>query len=80
MVKDVPYTRSVYAERVNTGYFIDIEVKRQEAARYGLTVDDVKEIIQSSIGGMTQTIPWREGSGIPSMSATPWSCEMTWKR
>jgi Cu(I)/Ag(I) efflux system membrane protein CusA/SilA len=55
LLKDVPHTRSVYAERVNTGYFLDISVKRDEAARYNLTVDDVNEIIQSSIGGLNVT-------------------------
>ncbi len=55
LLKDVPHTRSVYAERVNTGYFIDIAVKREEAARYNLTVDDVNEIVQSSIGGLNVT-------------------------
>ena len=55
ILKDVPHTRSVYAERVNTGYFLDIAVKREEAARYNLTVDDVNEIVQSSIGGINVT-------------------------
>jgi Cu(I)/Ag(I) efflux system membrane protein CusA/SilA len=55
ILKDVPHTRSVYAERVNTGYFLDIAVKREEAARYNLTVDDVNEIVQSSIGGLNVT-------------------------
>ncbi|PKN16987.1 MAG: CusA/CzcA family heavy metal efflux RND transporter [Deltaproteobacteria bacterium HGW-Deltaproteobacteria-6] len=55
-LKDVPGTRSVYAERVTTGYFLDIEIKRDEAARYGLTVDDVGEIVQTAIGGMNLTI------------------------
>jgi copper/silver efflux system protein len=55
LLKDVPHTRSVYAERVNTGYFLDIAVKREEAARYNLTVDDVNEIVQSSIGGLNVT-------------------------
>ena len=61
-IKEVPGTRSVYAERVTTGYFLDINVKRQEAARYGLTVDDVQEVIQSAIGGMnlTTTVEGRE--------------------
>ena len=51
----MPNTRSVFAERVSTGYYLDIEVNREEAARYNLTVDDVNEIIQSSIGGLTIT-------------------------
>lgn len=56
LIKDIPGTRSVYAERVTTGYFLDFTVKRNEAARYGLTVDDVQEVIQSAIGGMNITI------------------------
>jgi copper/silver efflux system protein len=55
LLKGVPHTRSVYAERVNTGYFIDISVNREEAARYNLTVDDVNSIIQSSVGGLNIT-------------------------
>jgi Cu(I)/Ag(I) efflux system membrane protein CusA/SilA len=54
-LKKVPNTRSVYAERVNTGYFLDITVNREKAARYNLTVDDVNEIIQSSVGGLNVT-------------------------
>lgn len=62
LLKDVKGTRSVYAERVMTGYFLDITTNREKAARYGLTVDDVNEIIQSAIGGMnlTTTIEGRE--------------------
>jgi Cu(I)/Ag(I) efflux system membrane protein CusA/SilA len=55
-LKDIPGTRSVYAERVTTGYFLDITIKRDEAARYGLTVDDVGEVIQAAIGGMNLTV------------------------
>lgn len=54
-LRDVPGTRSVYAERVATGYFLDIVVNRESIARYGLTVDDVNEVIQAAIGGMTLT-------------------------
>ncbi|MBA4418048.1 MAG: CusA/CzcA family heavy metal efflux RND transporter [Syntrophus sp. (in: bacteria)] len=61
-VKDIPGTRSVYAERVTTGYFLDFDVKRKEAARYGLNVEDVQEVIESAVGGMnlTTTIEGRE--------------------
>lgn len=61
-LKSVPGTRSVYAERVTTGYFLDFDVKREEAARYGLTVEDVQEVIESAIGGMnlTTTIEGRQ--------------------
>lgn len=54
-LKDLPGTRSVYAERVTTGYFLDVAIKREDAARYGLTVDDVGEVIQAAIGGMNLT-------------------------
>jgi Cu(I)/Ag(I) efflux system membrane protein CusA/SilA len=48
--------RSVYAERVTTGYFLDFTIKREEVARYGLSVDEVQEVIQSAIGGMNLTV------------------------
>jgi Cu(I)/Ag(I) efflux system membrane protein CusA/SilA len=60
--KDVPGTRSVYAERVSGGYFLDFDMKRDEIARYGLTVMDVGQIIESAIGGenIDTTIEGRE--------------------
>ncbi len=62
LVQEVPGTRTAYAERVTTGYFFDINVKREAAARYGLNVKDVQEIIQSAVGGMnvTTTVEGRE--------------------
>jgi Cu(I)/Ag(I) efflux system membrane protein CusA/SilA len=62
VLRKIPETRNVYAERLTTGYFLDIKVKREEAARYGLTVDDVQEVIQSTIGGknITTTVEGRE--------------------
>jgi Cu(I)/Ag(I) efflux system membrane protein CusA/SilA len=61
-VQDVPGTRSVYAERVAGGYFLDFEIKREEIARYGLTVMDIGQIIESAIGGesIATTIEGRE--------------------
>jgi len=58
----VPGTRSVYAERVSGGYFLDFDIKREEIARYGLTVMDVSKIIESAIGGenIETTIEGRE--------------------
>jgi copper/silver efflux system protein len=58
VIRDVPGTRSVYAERVTTGYYLDFNIKREEAARYGLTVGEVEDIIESAIGGnnVTQTV------------------------
>jgi Cu(I)/Ag(I) efflux system membrane protein CusA/SilA len=51
VLADVPGTRSVFAERVTGGYFMDFEIKREQAARYGLTVGDVEDVIESAIGG-----------------------------
>ena len=48
-------TASVYAERVVGGNYIDIKVRREAAARYGLTVGDVQDVIQIAIGGMNVT-------------------------
>jgi Cu(I)/Ag(I) efflux system membrane protein CusA/SilA len=62
ILKKVAGTRSVYAERVAGGYFTDIKIKRDEIARYGLTVGDVQDVIQSALGGMnvTRTVEGRE--------------------
>ena len=61
-VRDIPGTRSAYAERTTGGYFVDFVVRRQEAARYGLTVEQVENVIQTAIGGMNigQTVEGRE--------------------
>ncbi len=56
VIRDIQGTNSAVADRVTTGYFLDIAPKRHEIARYGLSVDDVQEIIQSVIGGMNITI------------------------
>jgi Cu(I)/Ag(I) efflux system membrane protein CusA/SilA len=60
--RSVPGTRSVYAERVTGGYFLDFEINRDEIARYGLTVMDVGRVIESAIGGenITTAIEGRE--------------------
>ncbi|MEM8560157.1 MAG: CusA/CzcA family heavy metal efflux RND transporter, partial [Bacteroidota bacterium] len=54
-VRDLPGTRSAYAERVMGGSFLDIEVNRAAAARYGLTSGHVQDVIQAAIGGMNVT-------------------------
>ena len=61
-VADVPGTRSAFAERSTGGFFADFEVNRREAARYGLEVSDVNDIIMSAIGGMNvaETVEGRE--------------------
>ncbi|MDA8018340.1 MAG: CusA/CzcA family heavy metal efflux RND transporter [Thermoanaerobaculia bacterium] len=51
-VRELPGTASAYAERVTGGLFLDIEVDRRAIARYGLTVGDVQDVVQSAVGGM----------------------------
>ena len=60
--RTTPYTRSAFAERITGGYFVDFHVDREEAARHGLTVGDVEDVIMSAIGGMnvSQTVEGRE--------------------
>jgi Cu(I)/Ag(I) efflux system membrane protein CusA/SilA len=55
-------TRSVYAERISGGYYIDFEADKEALARYGLTIGDVQMVIQSAVGGMdiAETIEGRE--------------------
>jgi Cu(I)/Ag(I) efflux system membrane protein CusA/SilA len=47
----IPEMRSIFAERVSQGFYLNIEVNRTEAARYGLTMADVQQAITSGIGG-----------------------------
>ncbi len=51
-VKELPGTRSAYAERVMGGNYLDFDIDREAAARFGLTVGDVQDVIQSAIGGV----------------------------
>ena len=51
ILSSVPGVRSVFAERVSQGFYVNIEVNRTEAARYGLTVADVQQVVTSGIGG-----------------------------
>jgi Cu(I)/Ag(I) efflux system membrane protein CusA/SilA len=53
LLSTLPATRSVFAERVAQGFYVNIEVNRTEAARYGLTVADVQQAVTSGIGGET---------------------------
>src|SRR6266436_3899718 len=61
-LNDFPNTRSAFAERTTGGYFLDFTPNRQVAARYGLTVGDVNDIIETAIGGKTiaTTVEGRE--------------------
>ncbi len=61
-VAQIPGTRSAFAERSTGGFYIDFEVKRVEAARHGLTVEDVNRVVAQSIGGenVAETVEGRE--------------------
>jgi Cu(I)/Ag(I) efflux system membrane protein CusA/SilA len=52
IVQKLPGTLSAFADKVTGGNFLDFEINRDEVARYGLTVGDVQDIIQSAVGGM----------------------------
>jgi len=55
-VAAIPGTLSAYPERTFGGYYLDFEINREEAARYGLNIGDVQEVIQTAIGGMNITM------------------------
>ncbi|MDH5738301.1 MAG: efflux RND transporter permease subunit, partial [Gammaproteobacteria bacterium] len=61
IMETLPGTLSVYSERVAGGRYIKVDIKRESAARYGLNVADVQQVVATAIGGMnvTQTV---EGS------------------
>jgi len=65
-VRQVPQTRSVYAERVAGGYFLDFVLDRDKLARYGLSVDDANEMVMTAVGGdnQTTTVEGRERYGV----------------
>lgn len=55
VLKDVPGTRSVFAERTASGYFLDIEWDRPALARYGLTIEEAQIVVGNAIGGENVT-------------------------
>ena len=61
-LQNFPGTRSVFAERTTGGYYLDFEVNRAKAARYGLSVRDIEDIIETAVGGknVTRTIEGQE--------------------
>ena len=61
-VAQLPGTRSAFAERSTGGFFADFDIDRREAARHGLSVADVNDVVMSAIGGMnvSQTVEGRE--------------------
>jgi len=65
-IRMVPGTRSVFAERAVSGYYLDVQVDRAAAARHGINVKDIQDVIATAIGGMTitQTVEGRERFGV----------------
>lgn len=62
ILKDLPGTASVYSERVAGGRYIKVDINREKAARYGLNIADVQQVVATAIGGMnvTETIEGQE--------------------
>jgi copper/silver efflux system protein len=58
ILREVPGTASAFAERPIAGFYLDFEINRKEAARYGLTVGDIQDVIATALGGaqITQTV------------------------
>ena len=52
LLADVPGTASVYSERVAGGRYIKVDIQREKAARYGLNVADIQQVVATAIGGM----------------------------
>jgi len=65
-LQGIPGTRSVFAERAESGYYLDIDIDRAAAARHGVNIADVQAVIATAIGGMTitQTVEGRERYGV----------------
>ncbi|MGH9825570.1 MAG: efflux RND transporter permease subunit, partial [Blastocatellia bacterium] len=62
VLQNVPGSKSVFAERTAGGYFLDFTLKRDELARYGLTINEANDAVMSAVGGenVTSTIEGRE--------------------
>jgi len=62
ILPDVPGTTSVYSERVAGGRYIKVDIDRERAARFGLNIADVQQVVATAVGGMniTQTVEGRE--------------------
>lgn len=55
IVREIPGTLSAFSERVTGGNYLDFKIRRKEIARYGLTINDVQDVIMTAIGGMNIT-------------------------
>lgn len=61
-VAQIPGTRSAFAERSTGGFYVDVRIKRDEAARYGLRVRDINDVLMTAVGGLpiSKTVEGRE--------------------
>lgn len=55
IIREVPGTASVYSERVAGGRYLTVDIKRAQAARYGLNVADIQQVLSAAVGGMNVT-------------------------
>jgi len=64
--RTAPFTRSAFAERATGGYFLDFDIDRKAAARFGLNVNDVQSVIEAAMGGVkvSESVEGRERYGI----------------
>lgn len=62
IMSDIPGTASVYSERVAGGRYVKVDIQRDIAARYGMNIADIQQVVSSAIGGMnvTQTVEGQE--------------------
>jgi len=62
VLENVDGTASVYSERVAGGRYVDVQIDRKRASRFGLNIADIQDVVQSAVGGMnvTQTVEGRE--------------------
>src|SRR5579883_2252654 len=78
VVATLPGTRSAFAERTTGGYYLNITVDRDAVARYGMTVGDVQDVVETAIGGMavSQTIEGRERYSINVRYGRDWRSDL----
>jgi len=74
VVRAVAGVRTAVAERAATGYFLDIDVRRDRIGRYNLTIDDVQQFVRTAIGGetLTETIEGRERYAVTLRYGREW--------
>ncbi len=62
VVATIPGTRSAFADRSTGGFYVDVVIDRERAARYGLRVADINDVVMSAVGGMmvSETVEGRE--------------------